>query len=360
MPKRTTKAQLPVRALLEREIARRLEKNQSGEVLYVGLNPADDSMGWLPGLNRPVTVFFFDAWQYESARSRAPAECNIRLHCDTDLPDEKYDTVVVSISYQGEAELTRDVLQQAHQRLKQEGWLWAIVDNPSDRWLADQLQLLFGAAKREVIEQCVFYQAQKKSELRRVRDFWCEFPFRDAERLLWAYSRPGVFAHRRVDAGARRLLEAMHVHPDMRILEIGCGSGVVSLAAAARQPSATVYAIDSHTRAVQCLVRAAHRNALSNVVAKVYSHNDYQTFGRFDLIITNPPYYSRFEIARRFLEGASAALNPGGMLLLVTKHASWYQENILQWFAYAKIEPVRSGYWIVRASHDEVLDGTNS
>ena len=69
--------------------------------------------------------------------------------------------------------------------------------------------------------------------------------FATAAGLIHLRTRPGVISHRKVDPGARRLMAAMEIGPGDRVLDIGCGSGVVALAAAVRAEGASVLAIDS-------------------------------------------------------------------------------------------------------------------
>ena len=50
------------------------------------------------------------------------------------------------------------------------------------------------------------YVATKTEPLKKIKNFECEFAFRDRGRLIRAVSRPGVFSHRSIDAGC----EAAH------------------------------------------------------------------------------------------------------------------------------------------------------
>jgi 16S rRNA (guanine1207-N2)-methyltransferase len=106
---------------------------------------------------------------------------------------------------------------------------------------------------------------EKTREPAKLRDFSCEVVFRDRERLLTSLTRPGVFAHRRIDPGARHLLNAVDVASETRVLDIGCGSGCVALGIAARDPSLRVHAFDSSARAVSCTQWGVDRNGLTNV-----------------------------------------------------------------------------------------------
>lgn len=298
--------------------------------------------------NALVVCHFLDHFLAHAAAAAVAEQRNVTAICTADFPPDEVDLVTLPGTAQGDAELTREWLQAGHQRLRLGGRLLASTDNPHDTWLQAEVQRLFGRVTRRASADGVVYAATKAEPLRRVRDFACEFAFRDGPRLLHAVSRPGVFSHRRVDGGARALLESLVVRPGERVLELGCGSGVVSLAAAARAADVTVEALDSNPRAVECTVRGAERNGLSNVTVRLEAEAR-AAAEQFDCVVTNPPYYSHHQIAELLVRGARAALRPGGRLLVVTKRTAWYAERLPEWFSRVEIRPSRQ-YWIVEAT----------
>jgi 16S rRNA (guanine1207-N2)-methyltransferase len=169
------------------------------------------------------------------------------------------------------------------------------------------------------------------------RYFACEFAFRDRGRLIRAFSRPGVFSHRSVDAGARQLLNEMQIDSGTHVLDIGCGSGVVALAAACRADGVSVHAVDSNCRAVQCAQHAAELNGLTCLTTELNADGGFVGAGSYDLALANPPYYSSFRIARHFLFAGRDALRPDGKILVVTKSPEWYQQNMPEWYEDVKV-----------------------
>ncbi len=315
-----------------------------------------------------VTCFFLDVFLAQQARDEIGGERhNVSIICETDFPDGPFNTVALPFFKNGEAELTRELLQQAHERLEIGGQLMVSTDNPTDDWLHDQLQLLFDKVTKRPQPRGVLYLATKTAPLRRVREFTATFAFRDGKRLVRAISRPSVFSHRKLDVGARALLEVTAesgaVQAGSRVLDLGCGSGAVGLALAMRKSGVHVHAVDSNPRALQCTLHGAELNGLqtleqmpTSVVADAESSlsiqldatGHVQPAGCFDVVLANPPYYSNWAITAIFVEAAARALKPGGRLFLVTKSSNWYRNNLHFVLSDVEIFPIRD-YSIVTA-----------
>lgn len=301
-----------------------------------------------------VTLLELEHFRERLIRGRIGDASPINLVCDTDPPaDSEADLAVLAVRRDASAELTRDLLQSFIAALDDSGTLLAVVDHPDDSWLGDQLRSLSKMVKR--------YQSGgggsswgatayvvRRSDIRlRTRDFSCEFAFRDAGRLIRAFSRPGVFSHRRLDLGARRLIDAMEIPAGGRVLDIGCGAGVVALAAALRSEDVRVTAIDSSGRAIQCTRVGAKMNGVEDrVTAILSSDGSVPDRGSYDVALANPPYFAHFRIAELFLEAAQAALRPGGQLWVVGKQYEWYEANVPRWFDRVKLSRKGGGYCI--------------
>ena len=290
-----------------------------------------------------VACHFLDLYLAQEAESvHAGAAENLSILCASDFPDEEFDAAVLPLTRGGDAELARDQMQAAHQALRIGGRLFAAVDNPRDKWLHEELQKLFPKVTREPAGQGVVYSAAKIQPLKKVKSFEAEFAFRDQGRLIKAFSRPGVFSHRHLDTGARAMLEAMEVHEGNRVLDLGCGSGVLSLAAALRAPGVQVHAVDSNARAIQCTLRGAELNGLSNITVQLDADARVEPLGSYDLVVANPPYYSHYRISEIFAQCAAEALKAGGVALFVTKKVDWYMKMLPNWFEDIAVREVRS------------------
>src|SRR5262245_39174258 len=211
----------------------------------------------------PTICWFLDLYQMqESNRAVTTLPPNLQFMCTTDPPLDEFNLIVWAFSRQGDSELTREMLQLGHQRLMIGGQMITSIDNPRDHWLQEQLHKLFDKVNRRPTEEGVTYVATKHAPLRKTKSYAAEFAFRDGDRLLILRTRPGVFSHRRLDGGARSLIKTMQIEPGIRVLDLGCGSGAVSIAAAARTPGVCVDCIDSSPRAIESTLWAAERNGI--------------------------------------------------------------------------------------------------
>ena len=76
------------------------------------------------------------------------------------------------------------------------------------------------------------------------------------------------------------------------ILEIGTGTGLISLMMAQRNPNATITALDIDEDAV-ALASVNFRNSpfSSRLNAVLQDFKKHETHEKFDLIVSNPPYF---------------------------------------------------------------------
>lgn len=184
-------------------------------------------------------------------------------------------------------------------------------------------------------------------------------------------SLPGVFAEGRLDDATALLLAHLELPATGRLLDLGCGAGVIGLVAKRRAPSLDVCLADADDFAVEATRRSAHANALhvredsgrsrealgepstergpaeapakragpstsvgqgeaaSAVTSRaptpeveVASSDLYAGIsGRFDLIVSNPPFHhgvgTEYETTRRLIREAPTHLRPRGELWLV-------------------------------------------
>jgi release factor glutamine methyltransferase len=98
-------------------------------------------------------------------------------------------------------------------------------------------------------------------------------------------------------------LEFIAGRPRARVLEVGTGPGAVAIAIATNAPHAEIVATDISEAALAVARRNASRCSAANRIDFVLADicrplSGKEELGRFDLIISNPPYISDSEFAR--------------------------------------------------------------
>ena len=158
----------------------------------------------------------------------------------------------------------------------------------------------------------------------------------------------GLFSPEHVDRGTLAMLSAAVLTPGMKVLDLGCGCGVVGIAAAKKCGAENVWMLDANPLAVDTAARNAERNGVSGV--HIVLSDGFRTLDEagFDLILSNPPYQSDFSVAKHFIEKGFNRLRIGGSMVMVTKRLEWYRNKLRAVFGGVHVRQI-DGYWVFEA-----------
>lgn len=159
---------------------------------------------------------------------------------------------------------------------------------------------------------------------------------------------PGLFSPKRADRGTLAMLSCVDFAPGMRVLDLGCGSGLVGILAAKLCGAENVVMCDIDPLAVEIAGRNAARNGVGGVKAVVSDGLTAVEDAGFDLILSNPPYQSDFSVAKGFIEKGFNRLKLGGSLVMVTKRRDWYRNKLTAIFGGVKVREI-DGYFVFEA-----------
>jgi len=160
------------------------------------------------------------------------------------------------------------------------------------------------------------------------------------ERTVTVRSRPGVFSHGELDPGTAMLLANLHVRPDDRVLDWGCGSGIIGMAAALTAGAERVTLLDIDSLACECAKASLAANGLA-AARVVHADGLAAVCGeRFDLIVSNPPFHSGHAVNTAAIEvlisEAYQALANRGRLVIVANRFLPYERLLTT--AFGEIE----------------------
>ncbi|MBC8161143.1 MAG: class I SAM-dependent methyltransferase, partial [Roseiflexaceae bacterium] len=150
------------------------------------------------------------------------------------------------------------------------------------------------------------------------------------------HSLPGVFSYERLDTGTALLLAHMGQVTGSRVLDLGCGYGVLGLAAAL-SGAAQVDMLDDDLYAVAAAARNVSELGLTQVRVMAAHGRTSEFRGPYDLVITNPPFHqgkaTDFRAAQGFFSYARELLAAQGRLLLVANSFLRYADLLGEQFA---------------------------
>lgn len=162
-------------------------------------------------------------------------------------------------------------------------------------------------------------------------------------------TKPGIFAYRSTDPGTALLALNLPSCAGKSVLDLGCGSGALSLAAfklGAKEVLATdISAIATEVTARNFALQGLPGKTLCTDLAEGAE-------GGFDLILTNPPFHkdgdTDYSLPGRILETISRHLNPGGTAYLVANQFLDYSNQARKLFKESAIIARDQGYTVHR------------
>jgi len=157
-----------------------------------------------------------------------------------------------------------------------------------------------------------------------------------------------VFSPHSIDPGTLAMLDCIELNAGDKVLDLGCGYGVVGILAAKIASPENVYMCDSSEDAINLSKTNSTLNNVDGV--KIFLSDGLKNIAEnnFTIIASNPPYHEDFKIPKAFIEKGYMSLAPGGKMYMVTKRKTWYKMKFISVFGGVKITEI-NGYFVFMA-----------
>lgn len=163
----------------------------------------------------------------------------------------------------------------------------------------------------------------------------------------------GVFSRGGLDRGTELLLEALELGPCEMVLDLGCGYGILGIAAARLSDGGHTVLTDVNERAIGLARANLRANAVANAEVRVGDLYEAVPHMAFDHIVCNPPIRAGRSVVDRIVSEAPSHLLDGGRLWLVVRTrqgADSIRARMAKAFGNAEIVRRGSGYKVLRST----------
>lgn len=156
---------------------------------------------------------------------------------------------------------------------------------------------------------------------------------------------PSNFSPNSIDVGTLAMLYAVEFLSDDKILDMGCGYGVVGILAAKLIGQENVTMCDISESAVKQAKINAELNGVPDIDIKISDGFSNILDNDFTLILSNPPYHADFSVPKHFIEVGFKKLAVGGKMVMVTKRLDWYKNKLTSVFGGVMVREI-DGYYV--------------
>lgn len=127
----------------------------------------------------------------------------------------------------------------------------------------------------------------------------------------------GVFSKNHIDSATELLVKTIYDEVNGKILDVGCGYGVIGITLATNNKVTEVTMIDINHRALELAKRNSLRNKVEEKTKVLESNGFEQIKEKYDVVVTNPPIRAGKLVIYQIYADAKEHLLDGGVLYIV-------------------------------------------
>ena len=204
-------------------------------------------------------------------------------------------------------------------------------------------------------------QVQYKSEPPKLSEIRSHIGEKSIDFTIASY--PGVFSYGSLDFGTNFMLDSMQIMDapnegsGLHILDLGCGTGALGIAAAKTLPKAYVTFIDESYAAIESVKSSLELSNLNTTEGqyRVLANNLLQGVDNtsVDLILNNPPFHDAAaktrSIALEMFAESRRVLKPRGQLQVIANKHLGYHKNLKDIFGNCQTLAINSKFVVLCA-----------
>jgi len=161
-------------------------------------------------------------------------------------------------------------------------------------------------------------------------------------------SGSGVFSKEKADKGSLLLANECIIEDGWKVLDLGCGYGIIGIAIAKANPTVSVLMSDINRRAVSLAKKNIELNGLKNASA-IESDVFEKIKEKFNTILLNPPQSAGKKLCYRMIEESKEHLEKKGIFQMVARHnigGKELEKKMIEVFGNVEQIAKKSGYRI--------------
>ncbi len=165
-------------------------------------------------------------------------------------------------------------------------------------------------------------------------------------------SLPGVFSQKKLDLGTALLLNNLPPKITGKVLDFGCGGGVISCFIGKRFPNTELSLLDVSSLALTSAEKTLELNGLEG---KVFASNSLSNVtDNYQYIVSNPPFHqglkTHYQATEDFLSGIKKHMITSGCITIVANSFLRYQSIMQQYIGKTERVINKQGFAIYKAN----------
>ncbi|WP_058912131.1 16S rRNA (guanine(1207)-N(2))-methyltransferase RsmC [Entomohabitans teleogrylli] len=227
--------------------------------------------------------------------------------------------------------------------------IFVVGENRSGVRSAEQMLAAFAPLNKvDSARRCGLYHGRLENRPSFNADDWWDQYQVDG---LTIKTLPGVFSRDGLDPGSQLLVSTLMPHTKGKVLDVGCGAGVLAATLARHSPKVRLTLCDVSAPAVAASRATLQVNDISGEVIASNVFSDIH--GRFDMIVSNPPFHdglqTSLDAAQSLIRGAVRHLNIGGELRIVANAFLPYPRELDETFGNHEVIAQTGRFKVYRA-----------